>query len=230
MGTTLSANARDALYARQPGRGDDRYRLRPHAVPGGASGRGLPQDYPQVRPGLVGDRAPARAASSSSARNPHATARAAEAAFHDSLQMALHLYLINRGILITPFHNMTLCCPDTREEDVDRLLSSSTRRSASCSPYPARGRPEMHFADPRKPASSSPHTRGAQHRAVPDRRQRRAARQAAASRRAAGGLRKRAALPSTILGLTINGDDVEETGLVWDVGDADAGPSRCPAA
>ncbi len=28
-------------------------------------------------------------------------------------------------------------------------------------------------------------------------------------------------LPSTILGLTINGDDVEETGLVWDVGDAD---------
>ncbi|MGU5165259.1 aspartate aminotransferase family protein, partial [Pseudomonas aeruginosa] len=49
---------------------------------------------------------------------------AAEAAFHDSLQMALHLYLINRGILITPFHNMTLCCPDTREEDVDRLLFS----------------------------------------------------------------------------------------------------------
>ncbi|GGJ94536.1 glutamine synthetase family protein [Pseudomonas matsuisoli] len=28
-------------------------------------------------------------------------------------------------------------------------------------------------------------------------------------------------LPSTILGLTINGDDVDETGLVWDVGDAD---------
>jgi glutamate-1-semialdehyde 2,1-aminomutase len=48
----------------------------------------------------------------------------AEAAFHDSLQMALHLYLINRGILITPFHNMTLCCPDTRPEDVDRLLAT----------------------------------------------------------------------------------------------------------
>ena len=28
-------------------------------------------------------------------------------------------------------------------------------------------------------------------------------------------------LPSTILGLTINGDDVEDTGLVWEVGDAD---------
>lgn len=49
---------------------------------------------------------------------------AAEAAFHDSLQMALHLYLINRGILITPFHNMTLCCPDTSAADVDRLLAT----------------------------------------------------------------------------------------------------------
>jgi len=48
----------------------------------------------------------------------------AEAAFHDSLQMALHLYLINRGILITPFHNMTLCCPDTAAADVDRLLAT----------------------------------------------------------------------------------------------------------
>ncbi|SEJ63117.1 glutamate-1-semialdehyde 2,1-aminomutase [Pseudomonas linyingensis] len=48
----------------------------------------------------------------------------AEAAFHDSLQMALHLYLINRGILITPFHNMTLCSPQTTAGDVDRLLAS----------------------------------------------------------------------------------------------------------
>ncbi|HSX88400.1 MAG TPA: aspartate aminotransferase family protein [Pseudomonas sp.] len=46
----------------------------------------------------------------------------AEAAFHDELQMALHLYLINRGILITPFHNMTLCCPDTTADDVDKLI------------------------------------------------------------------------------------------------------------
>ncbi|UXY52944.1 aspartate aminotransferase family protein [Pseudomonas tohonis] len=52
------------------------------------------------------------------------TGAEAEAAFHDSLQMALHLYLINRGILITPFHNMTLCCPDTTEADVDRLITT----------------------------------------------------------------------------------------------------------
>lgn len=55
---------------------------------------------------------------------PPKTGAEAEAAFHDSLQMALHLYLINRGILITPFHNMTLCCPDTSETDVDRLLAT----------------------------------------------------------------------------------------------------------
>lgn len=55
---------------------------------------------------------------------PPKTGAEAEAAFHDSLQMALHLYLINRGILITPFHNMTLCCPDTSAEDVDRLIGT----------------------------------------------------------------------------------------------------------
>ena len=54
---------------------------------------------------------------------PPKTGAQAEAAFHDSLQMALHLYLINRGILITPFHNMTLCCPQTSTADVGRLIS-----------------------------------------------------------------------------------------------------------
>lgn len=53
---------------------------------------------------------------------PPKTGAQAEAAFHDSLQMALHLYLINRGILITPFHNMTLCCPSTSAADVECLI------------------------------------------------------------------------------------------------------------
>jgi len=52
------------------------------------------------------------------------TGAQAEAAFHDELQMALHLYLINRGILITPFHNMTLCCPSTTAKDVDTLIAT----------------------------------------------------------------------------------------------------------
>ena len=55
---------------------------------------------------------------------PPKTGAQAEAAFHDELQMALHLYLINRGILITPFHNMTLCCPDTSAADVDKLIAT----------------------------------------------------------------------------------------------------------
>ncbi|MGA4815171.1 hypothetical protein ACPA9J_07175 [Pseudomonas aeruginosa] len=54
------------------------------------------------------------------------------------------------------------------------------------------------------------------------RRQRRAARQAAAQRRDALAVyRGGRPLPSTILGLTMNGEDVEDSGLVWDVGDID---------
>jgi glutamate-1-semialdehyde 2,1-aminomutase len=29
---------------------------------------------------------------------------------------------LNRGVLITPFHNMMLVCPQTTMADVDRLL------------------------------------------------------------------------------------------------------------
>jgi glutamate-1-semialdehyde 2,1-aminomutase len=32
----------------------------------------------------------------------------------------LHLYMSNRGVLITPFHNMILTCPETTVADVDR--------------------------------------------------------------------------------------------------------------
>ena len=31
---------------------------------------------------------------------------------------------LNRGVLITPFHNMMLVCPDTTEADVTRLLDA----------------------------------------------------------------------------------------------------------
>ncbi len=34
-----------------------------------------------------------------------------------------HLYLANRGVLLTPFHNMALMCPKTTFEHVDRHLS-----------------------------------------------------------------------------------------------------------
>ncbi|MEU1303158.1 hypothetical protein [Streptomyces shenzhenensis] len=41
------------------------------------------------------------------------------AAGDPELEDFLHLYLANRGILLTPFHNMALMCPDTTERDVD---------------------------------------------------------------------------------------------------------------
>jgi glutamate-1-semialdehyde 2,1-aminomutase len=41
------------------------------------------------------------------------------AAGDSDLEEFLHLYLANRGILITPFHNMALMCPETSSADVD---------------------------------------------------------------------------------------------------------------
>jgi glutamate-1-semialdehyde 2,1-aminomutase len=35
------------------------------------------------------------------------------------LERFLHLYALNRGVLLTPFHNMALMCPDTTVADID---------------------------------------------------------------------------------------------------------------
>lgn len=48
----------------------------------------------------------------------------AGAAMDAELEHALHLFLLNRGVLITPFHNMMLVCPDTTDADVQRLLGA----------------------------------------------------------------------------------------------------------
>jgi glutamate-1-semialdehyde 2,1-aminomutase len=36
------------------------------------------------------------------------------------LERLLHLYAFNRGVLLTPFHNMALMCPETTEADIDQ--------------------------------------------------------------------------------------------------------------
>jgi glutamate-1-semialdehyde 2,1-aminomutase len=36
------------------------------------------------------------------------------------LERLLHLYALNRGVLLTPFHNMALMCPETTAGDVDQ--------------------------------------------------------------------------------------------------------------
>ena len=49
-------------------------------------------------------------------RNGNESAAAAD----DQLDEFMHLYTLNRGILMTPFHNMALMCPATTAADVDR--------------------------------------------------------------------------------------------------------------
>ncbi len=40
------------------------------------------------------------------------------------LNRALHLYLINRSVLIAPFHMMMLVCPATTSAQIDRLVAA----------------------------------------------------------------------------------------------------------
>ena len=47
------------------------------------------------------------------------TGEESAAAADDDLDAYLHLAMCNRGILMTPFHNMALMCPDTSVSDVD---------------------------------------------------------------------------------------------------------------
>lgn len=48
------------------------------------------------------------------------TGEQSAAAADDQLDAYLHLAMCNRGILMTPFHNMALMCPQTSRADVDR--------------------------------------------------------------------------------------------------------------
>ena len=48
------------------------------------------------------------------------TGEESAAAADDELDAYMHLAMCNRGILMTPFHNMALMCPDTEPADVER--------------------------------------------------------------------------------------------------------------
>lgn len=50
------------------------------------------------------------------------TGRESLAGIDHSLEAAMHLYLLNRGFLLTPFHNMMLVSPATTVEQVDAFL------------------------------------------------------------------------------------------------------------
>jgi glutamate-1-semialdehyde 2,1-aminomutase len=50
------------------------------------------------------------------------------------LERLLHLYALNRGVLLTPFHNMALMCPATTAADVDlhtRVFAEAVRELAA---------------------------------------------------------------------------------------------------
>jgi glutamate-1-semialdehyde 2,1-aminomutase len=52
---------------------------------------------------------------------PHAPRNGGEAhrGRHGLLEAYIHLFMLNRDVLLTPFHNMALMCPFTDEKDVD---------------------------------------------------------------------------------------------------------------
>lgn len=54
---------------------------------------------------------------------PPQTGAQARAAMDEALEGALHLWLLNRGLVITPFHNMLLVAPQTGEDDIAALVS-----------------------------------------------------------------------------------------------------------
>jgi glutamate-1-semialdehyde 2,1-aminomutase len=50
------------------------------------------------------------------------------------LERFLHLYALNRGVLLTPFHNMALICPATSEADIDlhtKIFAAAARELTS---------------------------------------------------------------------------------------------------
>jgi len=49
------------------------------------------------------------------------------------LERFLHLYTLNRGVLLTPFHNMALMCPATTESDIDLHTKTFAEATAELS-------------------------------------------------------------------------------------------------
>jgi len=64
------------------------------------------------------------------AQKPPRNGGESAAAADFELERFLHLYALNRGVLLTPFHNMALMCPDTTDADIDthtRIFAEAAR-------------------------------------------------------------------------------------------------------
>ena len=66
--------------------------------------------------------------------NPPRNGAESYAASDFELERFLHLYALNRGVLLTPFHNMALVCPATTEADIDahtKIFAEATHELTS---------------------------------------------------------------------------------------------------
>ena len=61
---------------------------------------------------------------------PPRTGGEAAAVMDPELDALLHLYMLNRGMLLTPFHMMALMSPATGEEHVDRHTEAFAEAAA----------------------------------------------------------------------------------------------------
>jgi glutamate-1-semialdehyde 2,1-aminomutase len=52
---------------------------------------------------------------------PHNGGEAAKM-IHQPIDQAVHHHLLNRGLIMTPFHNMLLICPSTTEAHVNEMI------------------------------------------------------------------------------------------------------------
>lgn len=66
-----------------------------------------------------------------SAERPRDAAEA-RAAMNDPLERTLHLFLLNRGVLVTPFHNMLLVSPQTGADACARLVDAFAEFLDAC--------------------------------------------------------------------------------------------------
>jgi glutamate-1-semialdehyde 2,1-aminomutase len=68
------------------------------------------------------------------ARERPRTGAEASAEFDPELDALMHLYMLNRGVLMTPFHMMALMSPATTDADVDRHSEAFAEAAAELAP------------------------------------------------------------------------------------------------
>jgi glutamate-1-semialdehyde 2,1-aminomutase len=71
-------------------------------------------------------------------KNPPTNGAEAANSIDGDLDLYMHLYALNRGILMTPFHNMALMCPATTEGDIDQHTKVFSSALASLKEMTAR--------------------------------------------------------------------------------------------